>query len=238
LIYLISDVGCTSFSNEPSCSKSIKRQHKQSLLDRPAFSKYIPLFKKIRLQHILTDMASLDVLYNDRIIPHEWIEPHFSRNWLYTIYIDQEPLSHEFEITPDDFDKQCARFGRILAEDSPATWRWVGFNYGIDLLISHTSRTLTLKRNTLHMYSPFKGLLSQKATYRVYYVMKIVQLDSFGTEKWSTQTSLTCVDLNRNEEKFVLTIDSTVKYPVLLNFRIVTHPCHAGTQNIIENLFD
>ena len=181
-------------------------------------------------------MASLHVLYSDRIIPHEWIEPYYFRNWLNTIYIDQDLLSHEFDMSTEDFDTQCARFGRALAEDTPATWRWVGFNYGIDLLISHTSRTLTLKRNTLHMYSPYKGLLSQKATQRIYYVMKIVQLDSFGNEKWSTQTDLTCVDLNRNEEKFVATIDSTVQYPVLLNFRVVTHPYYAN--NLINNLFN
>lgn len=231
------DVGCSSFSELPVCSKSSTRiPYKECLLDRPSFAKYRSLFKRIRLQHILADMASLNVLYSDRIIPHNWFEPHYLRNWLNTIYIDQDMLSHEFEITPEDFDSQCARFGRALADDSPATWRWVGYNYGIDHLISHTSRTLTIKRSFCTMYSPYHGLVSQKTTQRIYYVMKVVQLDSFGNEKWSTQTPMTCVDLSKNEEKFVLTIDSSVQYPVLLSFRVVTHPYYA--ENLMHNLFN
>lgn len=232
------DVGYFSFPKQPAqtqqetqhvVSKNLTR--KECLLDRPAFNKYIPLFKKIRLQHILCDMASLQVLYSDRIVPREWIEPHYFHNWLNTMWIDQDNLSHEFEICPEDFDKQCARFGRELAENTPATWRWVGYNYGIDLLLSHTNRTLTLKRNKFDIYAPYKGLLSQKSIQRIYYMMKIVKLDTFGNEKWSTQTDLTCLDLNRNDEKFVVTIDSAVQYPVLLSFRIVTHRYYAN--NII-----
>lgn len=234
---LVLDVGSTSFSVPTTSKVALTKPRKECLLDKPAFFKYVNLFKQIRLQHILTDMASLHVLYSDRIIPHEWIEPHYFRNWLNTIYIDQDQLSHEFEIAKEEFDNQCARFGRALAEDTPATWRWVGFNYGIDLLISHTSRTLTLKRNTLHMYSPYKGLLSQKSTQRIYYIMKIVQLDSFGNEKWSTQTDLTCLDLNRNEEKFVVSINSNVQYPVLLNFRVATHPYYSNNL-MINNLLN
>jgi len=175
------------------------------------------------------------VLYNDRIIPNSWIEPHYYRNWLHTIYIDQEHLSHEFEIGKDEFDMHCARFGRALAEDAPATWRWVGFNYGIDLLISHTSRNLTLKRNVNQIQSPYKGLLSQKSTIRIFYVMKVVKLDAFGNETWSRQTELTCVDLNRNDEKFAVAVDPSVEYPVILNFRVIMHPYYEN--NLANNLF-
>ncbi len=84
------------------------------------------------------------------------------------------------------------------------------------------------------MYSPYKGLLSQKTTQRIYYVMKVIQLDKLGNEKWSKQTDLTCLDLNRNEEKFLLTIDANVKYPLYLNFRVITYPYYA--KNLINNM--
>ena len=100
-------------------------KRKDCLLDKEEFAKYICLFRNIRLQHILTDVGSLLVIYSDRIIPHHWIEPHYSRNWLNTIYIDQDQLSHEFEISRLDFESQCARFGRALLEDAQASWRWV-----------------------------------------------------------------------------------------------------------------
>lgn len=66
--------------------------------------------------------------------------------------------------------------------------------------------------------------------------MKIVQLDKFGNEKYSKETEFTCLDLNRSvEEKFVLNIDSTVKYPVLLNFRLTTHPFRAKNLILASN---
>lgn len=109
--------------NEPQASSSdIKKE--ETLLELPQFSKYLSIFRKIRLQHILTDMGSLNVLYNDRIIPQDWIEPYYFKNWLNTIYIDQDALSHEFEANRAEFDNECARFGRILNGDQ-ATWRWV-----------------------------------------------------------------------------------------------------------------
>ena len=104
------------------------------------------------------------------------------------------------------------------------------------MLICHTSRNITIRRNALEMYSPYKGLLSQKQTQRIYYVMKIVQLDKFGNEKWTKKTDLTCMDLNRNEQKFVLTVDQNVKYPVILNFKVATHPYYPN--DLLNNLFN
>ena len=239
------DLGSTSSTfNESNQAIVTSLPHKDCLLDQPAFARYAKLFGKIRLQHILTDASSLGVLYSDRIIPHAWIERHYFRNWMHMIYIDQSPLSNDFEINKSDFNENCARYGRALAEDSPATWRWVGFNYGIDLLVSHTNRSLTLKRNNqtpmqnplLQEDSPYKGLISQKATQRIYYVMKVVQLDSFGVEKWSKENELKCIDLNRNEERLVLKIDPSVEYPILLNFRVIAHPHCVG--NLVNSLFN
>ncbi len=90
--------------------------------------------------------------------------------------------------------------------------------------------------HTLHEDSPYKGLISQKTTQRIYYVMKVVQLDSFGVEKWSKETELKCIDLNKNEERLVLKIDPSVEYPILLNFRVATYP-HC-VDNLVNNLFN
>jgi len=119
-----------STSSDLILTSTVKTENNKEVcvLDLPAFQKYVNIFKKIRLQHILTDMGSLNVLYADRIIPHEWIEPYYFKNWLNAIYIDQDQMSHEFEIDPTEFDTECARFGRILNGDL-ATWRWVILNF-------------------------------------------------------------------------------------------------------------
>ena len=119
------------------CTSTSKIEKKEEcVLDLPAFQKYVNIFRKIRLQHIITDLGSLNVLYTDRIIPQDWIEPYYFKSWLNTIYIDQDQLSHEFEINPAEFDLECARFGRILNGEL-ATWRWVfrnSFYYSFKIL--------------------------------------------------------------------------------------------------------
>ncbi|RNA45244.1 germ cell-less -like 1 [Brachionus plicatilis] len=204
--------------------KNLLCDKQKCLLDYDEYKKYSGVFGMIRLQHIMSDLPSLRLLYSDRIIPGEWIEPLYAKNWLNLLFVDQDRLSNEFEIEPDQFESQALRFGRVLSDEQPATWRWVGFNYGVDLLVTHAARTLTLKRNTINMHSPYKGLLSNKTLLRIYYAIKLVELDPNGNELWSKKTDIQCLDLNRSEEKYVISVDCKVKYPILLNLLVSVHP--------------
>lgn len=207
--------------------KNLLKDKDKCLLEYNEYKIYTGIFRKIRLQHVITDLPSLRLLYNDRIIPADWIEPYYAKNWLNLLFIDQDRLSNEFEIELEDFQSQSLRFGRVLHDDQPATWRWVGFNFGADLLVTHAARTITLKRNTINLHSPYKGLLSNKILLRIYYIIKLVELDSSGNELWSKKTDLTCLDLNRSEEKYIISIDHKVKYPIMLNLMVSVHPfCH------------
>ena len=106
----------------------------------------------------------------------------------------------------------------------------MGFNYGIDLLFTYTSeRTIVIKRNVpdrnnSFMNNSFKGLLSNKNTQRIYYVIKILKLNKFGNEIWSKSTDLVCQDFNKNEEKVAIKIDSKADAPYILNFNVIAHP--------------
>ena len=101
------------------------------ILNDPKFRKYASIFKKIRLQHILADLSSIKVLNNDMIIPQDWIEPFYKKNWLKTLLIDQDQVSNEFEMNRSEFDKACFRFGRILNDDNTANWRWVSWTLSL-----------------------------------------------------------------------------------------------------------
>jgi hypothetical protein len=103
----------------------------------------------------------------------------------------------------------------------------VGFNYGIDLIVTHNNRSITLKRNTVNTnnsQSPYKGLLSNKITLRIYYAMKLVELDKHGNEVWTKETPITCLDLIKNDDKFLLQIEAGVKYPLIFNLYVTSHP--------------
>lgn len=204
----------------------------KTLLEIPCLSKYAQVFKQIRLHNLLNDLSSYELIKQDMLIPLEWIEPCFVENWVNIIYVDQNKFSHEYEIEKSSFDARCLRFGRLLTNESVVTWRWVGFNYGIDILLTHSlDRTINIKRNVpernnTFMNNSYKGLLSHKSIQRIYYLIKIIKLDKFGTEVWSKETDLVCQDLNKNEEKVAIKIDSNVEYPLILNFNVITHPCN------------
>jgi hypothetical protein len=210
------------------------------LLNHPKFEKYQSVFRKIRLQHILTDMASLRILYSDRIIPKSWIDPYYYKCWMNALFIDQEQRYLNFEVNRADFDRESIRFGRKLDDDSVATWRWVGFNNGIDLVVTHKNRSLKLKRNSNNQTSTYRGLMSNKQLYRVYFIMTAVQLDHFGNEKWHKKSELTCIDFtNTGEEKAVFSIDNFVQYPVYMNLHVVTCPIGSSAQSqrsVLNNL--
>jgi BTB/POZ domain-containing protein 13 len=50
----------------------IKDNNLKFLLDCPQMKKYECIFRKIRFNHILTDLSSLKLVTNDRIIPSNW----------------------------------------------------------------------------------------------------------------------------------------------------------------------
>ena len=70
--------------------------------------------------------------------------------------------------------------------------------------------------------------MSNKQVQKIYFTIKIIQFDQHGNEVWSKKTNLISEDLNRNEEKPVLSIDSNVSYPLTLSFNVMTHPKHVS----------
>jgi hypothetical protein len=111
----------------------------------------------------------------------------------------------------------------------------VGFNYGIDLIVTHNHRSITIKRNTVSVsssaQSPYKGMLSNRLSLRIYYALRVVELDAHGNEAWSRRIDLAPLDLIKNDDKFLVQIEAGVKYPLVLNMFITSHPFHLSYFN-------
>eukprot|EP00128_Syssomonas_multiformis_P012601 Colp12_sorted_trinity150504_noHs@1322 len=112
-----------------------------AFLDTAEGQQYQGVFRQIRLMHIINDFRNVELLEKENIIPESWLAPMYKRNWL-------TMLTGGFDDT--DFSEICCRFGRKLVSDVSITWRWVGFLYGVDLLISYNKkrRRLSIKRNS------------------------------------------------------------------------------------------
>ena len=78
----------------------------------------------------------------------------------------------------------------------------------------------------MYIYSPYKGLLSNKVQQRVYYIIRVANLDKYGNVKWQKESELTFLDFNRNEEKFIMSLDN-VQMPLVMNLHVACHPANS-----------
>ncbi len=87
----------------------------------------------------------------------------------------------------------------------------------------------------MHIHSPYRGLLSNKNVQRIYYMIKLINLDNQGNQVSSHNSGIKFADFSRNEEKMVFMIESNVKYPILLNLKILTCPLNLHNSLLLDN---
>lgn len=68
-------------------------------------------------------------------------------NFMYCYCIKRVLFFRPKSMENDEFCRDCVRCGRTLVNAGEHVWRWTGFNMGLDLIWSCSTRTLRVKRN-------------------------------------------------------------------------------------------
>ncbi|KAK7498513.1 hypothetical protein BaRGS_00010173 [Batillaria attramentaria] len=89
-----------------------------------------------------------------------WLEPFFSHCWTHHLMIEQAVDKGPQRVSEEEFLEKSMRCGRILIQEQDYCWRWVGYNFGMDLLLTCRNRVLMMKRNGGSRQ--FDGLISQQ----------------------------------------------------------------------------
>ncbi|KAF3848992.1 hypothetical protein F7725_015489 [Dissostichus mawsoni] len=105
------------------CKRRTDLCEQEPFLNTEEGESFCSVFKYVRLQYIINDLASARILERDNILP--------------------------LEANKDEFELSSMRCGRKLTKDGDYCWRWTGFNFGFDLLVTYTNRFIVFKRNTL-----------------------------------------------------------------------------------------
>lgn len=50
-------------------------------------------------------------------------------------------------VPEEAFNRLCTRSGRVLSTNTQLSWRWTGYNFGLDLIMTHDNFMLKLRRN-------------------------------------------------------------------------------------------
>lgn len=181
---------------------------------------FVPVFSKIRWHHVVNDIDSIRVLEHDNVLPIKWLDPVFLYGWRRVLTMEQGLDSGpNEEISEEVFNEACNRCGRVIVQAGKYCWRWVGYNFGIDLHISLVNRLLTVKRNTHTESCPLSVTLQpvRNLLYRISIACKhekghFVQCQTTGVKK---------ISLGKDEEDIALVLDKDLKYPLSISMNIM-----------------
>jgi len=135
-------------------------------------SKYLAVFKYVRLGDIMTTFISAKRLETDNVLPQAWISEEYRAQTLKILRTenghdygpsekmcrlltehDQSSVSRNaiYQIVNRHWPlyRNIMRCGRELNQGVSFCWRWTGFNFGIDLIMtySHKKQNITIMRN-------------------------------------------------------------------------------------------
>ncbi|XP_053501387.1 germ cell-less protein-like 1 [Ictalurus furcatus] len=169
-------------------------------------SPFTPVFRHIRLQYIINDLASARILERDNIVPPDWLSRIYKQQWFAMLRTEHDNDNGPQEANKEEFEQNSMRCGRKLNKDGDYCWRWTGFNYGFDLLVTYTNRFIVFKRNTLSQ--PCGGAVSLQPRRHLAFRLRLASFDSCGKLICSRSTGYQLLTLEKDQEYVVMNLDS------------------------------
>lgn len=164
------------------------------------------VFKHVRLQYIINDLASARILERDNILPPDWLTTVYKNQWFAMLRTEFDNDNGPQEANKEEFELSSMRCGRKLTKEGDYCWRWTGFNFGFDLLVTYTNRFIVFKRNTLSQ--PCGGAVSLQPRRHLAYRLRLASFDNRGKLVCSRSTCYQLLTLEKDQEYVVMNLDS------------------------------
>ncbi|KAM6431956.1 germ cell-less protein-like 1 isoform 3-T3 [Liasis olivaceus] len=177
-----------------------------SFLETEQGNAFLTVFKHLRLQYIISDLASARIVERDSLIPADWLSSVYKQQWFAMLRAEQDNDIGPQEINKEELEGNSMRCGRKLAKDGDYCWRWTGFNFGFDLLVTYTSRYIVFKRNTLNQ--PCSGSVSLQPRRNIAFRLRLASFDSSGKLICSRTAGYQILTLEKDQEQVVMNLDS------------------------------
>ncbi|KAM4748232.1 germ cell-less protein-like 1 [Rhinophrynus dorsalis] len=200
---------------------------------------FVPVFRHLRLQYIISDLASARIVERDALIPSEWLSSVYKQQWFTMLRAEQDNDTGPQEINKDELESGSMRCGRKLAKDGDYCWRWTGFNFGFDLLVTYTNRYIIFKRNTLNQ--PCNGSVSLQPNRNIVFRLRLTSFDNNGKVICNRTSGYQILSLEKDQEQVVMNLDSRLLlFPLYIccNFLYNSPERRAdgeGQPDIVEN---
>uniref|UniRef100_A0A8C4Q4J9 BTB domain-containing protein n=1 Tax=Eptatretus burgeri TaxID=7764 RepID=A0A8C4Q4J9_EPTBU len=197
-----------------------------SLLSSSRVSSHLAApFQGLRRWALANDGSQLSSLLADRILSPQSIWEVCNEQWLCLLNLERERRIRN--VTWDNFALWSVRCGRKINRNFLHRWRWTGFHFGLDLLLTFSTRAITLHRN-LQPYAP-TPLVSMAPSIPVAFRMRAFITDQAGGLKLLKGTGMQILEFEREKEETVLILDDChLTFPLYIscNFLFVEPPQH------------
>ncbi|KAM6035706.1 germ cell-less protein-like 1 isoform 1-T1 [Theristicus caerulescens] len=197
---------------------------------------FLSVFTHLRLQYIISDLASARIVERDSLIPSEWLSSVYKQQWFAMLRAEQDNDIGPQEINKEELEGNSMRCGRKLAKDGDYCWRWTGFNFGFDLLVTYTNRYIIFKRNTLNQ--PCSGSVSLQPRRNIAFRLRLASFDSSGKIICSRTTGYQILTLEKDQEQVVMNLDSRLLiFPLYIccNFLYTSPEKKTDSEALLDN---
>nr|CAB3249719.1 germ cell-less protein-like 1 [Phallusia mammillata] len=195
-------------------------------LETPEGAMFIKAFQAVRLCNVIIEFGCCLELEKDCIVPPSWLMPLYRERWLTMLRVEQG-VDHGPQ-SGSSLDSMSLRCGRILQQDTDHCWRWNGYNFALDLLVTYNasanSKYLLLKRNIQSQRR--RASVGLTPVRRILYHIRVFSVNKKGHVVNKVSCGPSFLALEKDDERIVLHFNSGEKlhFPLLVTatFKIVS----------------
>lgn len=188
---------------------------------------FMPVFQQLRLAYIISDLSCARTIDQDALIPAAWINPVYKQQWLTLLRAEQTRKSQPVDIKVFNLQEKSMRCGAQIRRDETCHWRWAGFNFGWDLLVSYSDRRIVFGRSVLSKCAVLgvSHLWHKKIAFR----LRLTSLDKAGRAMIRIDTEYQMLALRKDQVLEVANLQNQeLTFPVYVacNFLYVRRNGH------------
>ncbi|KAL0965590.1 hypothetical protein UPYG_G00283290 [Umbra pygmaea] len=195
------------------CKRRTELGESEPFLKTDQGAAFTSVFRHVRLQYIINDLASARILERDNILPPDWLTLVYKSQWFAMLRTEHDNDIGPQDANKEEFETSSMRCGRKLTKDGDYCWRWTGFNFGFDLLVTYTNRFMVFKRNTLSQpwgsCQPAASKASSiQSNHQSLFRLRLASFDNTGKLVCSRSTGYQLLTLEKDQEYVVMNLDS------------------------------
>ncbi|XP_012891195.1 PREDICTED: putative germ cell-less protein-like 1-like [Dipodomys ordii] len=194
-----------------------------TLLETEEGRPFQPVFKKLRFQHIICDLASTRLIEKDRLIPSEWLSSVYKQQWLTLLKTQKYKEIGPQVMNIREFEGCSMRCGKRIIRNGKYSWKWSGFHFSFPLYVIFTSHYIIFKQNTFNQMNECSTCIP--VLRHIAFRLTLVNFDSTRNLSFSKTTGCKILTFKKDEEQIAMRLDSTVlKFPLYIfcNFLFIS----------------